>query len=65
MRISELIEQLRLVQSLHGNVHIVARNRDGDAGRPRITSTTIMKSGNKRTTQQWEVTTSTPRYDVP
>lgn len=57
MRISKLIDHLRLLQATHGDVHIVAFNRDGESGPPKIQDTTIMKSGNKRTTTQWEVTT--------
>ncbi len=55
MRVSELIEQLRILKGIHGDVHIRAFDRRGDSGRPRVKQTTIMKSGNKRTTVQWEV----------
>ncbi len=57
MRISKLIELLQQVQKDNGDIQIVARNRDGDSGTPKVEFTTIFKSGNVRPTRQWEVTT--------
>lgn len=56
MRISTLIAKLQAVQREHGDVHIKARNRDGDAGPPVITDTSVWRSSGRPFTQ-WEVTT--------
>jgi hypothetical protein len=55
MRISKLIELLQQVQKDNGDIQIVARNRDGDSGTPKVEMTTWYRG--KRWIQQWEVTT--------
>lgn len=61
MRVSKLIERLRLLQSLHGDVHITSYDSRGDRGTPRVRDIVEWKSGNKRSHTRWEITTEETR----